>query len=217
MKKALVALFVVLMLFAFVGCANDKVEDKSEEMVQTFVNFMETASATSNVVGCNWELAGEESVDLSEQKYDDENPNLLTSIVKSVTGYETVIEITKNAGKVSYSKEGGGSEDTMLKEVVSAKDIDIECTLKDSEGESKEFSIKFSIEFEREYKMNEDGKTGMMWMDIKSFTLNGNEYKPVSAKVEISVENKTYKILSAKWNGKDVNLDLLNATTLIML
>ena len=41
MKKWFFVLLAIVVVFSFVGCDGKKVEDKSEEVVQTFTGFME--------------------------------------------------------------------------------------------------------------------------------------------------------------------------------
>lgn len=213
MKNGLFALLVIVFMFSFVGCDTNKVEDKSEEVVQNYVGFMEANSKGGNLMnGVEW---GSENVNLSMLEYDTSGSyNVLTSIVRNVIlrgvySYDdSSVKVTKKSGMIEVEVDNG---ETYGKEYVNAKDVEIEIKYTTSGGEEKVANVKFSIEFEREEReLSKEPKEGLLSGDIKSFVLDGKTYKPVSYSIKMS--GKGYTFISAKYDGNDVNLDLLNST-----
>ena len=58
---------------------------------------------------------------------------------------------------------------------------------------------------------SKEGKEVVYTIDVKSFTLNGKMYKPLSASFKIENESGETIILYAKYDGKNVNKDLLES------
>lgn len=209
MKKALLVLFTVLMLFAFVSC--DK--DKSDEMAHTFVDF----SDTFGDVFLLGRLFREGEVDLSTEEYDAtaENKNTLTLIVEDLLWSEgnkgTLLKVEQKEG-TAVVKEEYDKETNTRKFSVSAKGIIVSISYSDDEGNTK--VAKFSMSGSSEHTIVEKNeKEAVYSFSVTSAVLNGRTYKDVTATVFMSSQGS--KFTAATCDGKDVNLDILNAANLL--
>lgn len=211
MKKVLLSLFVVLMLFAFVGC--DK--DKSDEMAQTFVDF----SDTFKDVFLLGRLFREGEVDLSTEEYDAtaENKNTLTLIVEDLLWSEgsegTLLKVEQKEG-TAVVKEEYDKETNTRKYSVSAKGIIVSISYSDEEGETKVAKFSISGNYEQTYIDNLDEKgEAVSSFSSTSVVLNGRSYKDATATIHMGRQGSRFT--SATCDGKDVNLDILNAANLL--
>lgn len=211
MKKALLVLFTVLMLFAFVGC--DK--DKSDEMAQTFVDFTDTFGDVF-LIGRLFR-AGE--VNLSTEEYDAsaENKNTLTLIVEDLLWSEgnkgTLLKVEQKEGtavvKEEYDKETNTNKLSFV-----ANGIIVSISYSNDEGETKTAKFSMSGNHEQTYIDNWDEKGEAVGsFSITSVVLNGRSYKDATATIHLGRQG--LRFTAATCDGKDVNLDILNASNLL--
>lgn len=113
--------------------------------------------------------------------------------------------VQKKSGTIIAKLQGETEE--MGKISLKATDVKIEVSYE----EDKTAKLEFSIEAEMKVEASKDGKEVVYTIDVKSFTLNGKMYKPLSASFKIENESGETTILYAKYDGKNVNKDLLES------
>lgn len=212
MKKFLLALFAVLMLFAFVGC--DK--DKSDEMAQTFVDFTDTFGDVF-LIG---RLFREGEVNLSTEEYDAtaENKNTLTLIVEDLLWSEgskkgTLLKVEQNEGTAVVKEEYDKKTNTNKVSIV-ANGIIVSISYSDEKGQTQVAKFSMSGNYEQTYIDNWDEKEeAVSSFSITSVVLNGRSYKDAIATIHMSRQGSRFT--AASCDGKDVNLDILNAANLL--
>lgn len=212
MKKFLLALFAVLMLFAFVGC--DK--DKSDEMAQSFVDFTDTFGDVF-LIG---RLFREGEVNLSTEEYDAtaENKNTLTLIVEDLLWSEgskkgILLKVEQNEGTAVVKEEYDKKTNTNKVSIV-ANGIIVSISYSDEKGQTQVAKFSMSGNYEQTYIDNWDEKEeAVSSFSITSVVLNGRSYKDATATIHMSRQGSRFT--AASCDGKDVNLDILNAANLL--
>ena len=199
MRKVLIVLLSSLLLFSFASCE----KDKSEEIAQTFVDFVD-------------------SVNLLQDLYDS-----FDDVIISDTDYNTTpIDLSKSTAQPAFSS-------SFLKRYITIEDKQkIDVTKVESKGtisgttEDKEditftdtsFTITYNV-LSAEDKVVEEGKkltltlSGNYYAVEKdhtytvtiSMTLNGTEYA-----ASMVTDYSSNSVTEATVNGKDVNLTLVN-------
>ena len=207
MKKALVALFAVLMLFAVVSC--DK--DKSGEMAQTCVNFMDTYNDGSDLLYV-FDKVGKS--DISSETYDESSHNTLTSIVQYITRNDGAsnISVTEKTGTVDVKHESN-EEQTSFTTSIDAKSIVVKVSYSNYKNEKKTAEIAVSGNFSLVQTGNDEKVTTTF--NLKSLVLNGKTYKDITAVVVYEMSEDKAKFTAATCDGNDVNLDIINAADLL--
>lgn len=201
MKKLIIALLAIAVIFSFVGCDDKKVEDKSEEVVQTFTGFMEAMKESMSIM---LSIENEGEFNLEETEY--KSGNVLGDLVDDYLRLrEKKAKVQKKTGTIIAELQGEAEE--MRKISLKASDVKIEVSYE----EDKTAKLEFSIEAEMKMEASKEGKEVVYTIDVKSFTLNGKMYKPLSASFKIENESGETTILYAKYDGKNVNKDLLES------
>lgn len=201
MKKWFFVLLAIVVVFSFVGCDGKKVEDKSEEVVQTFTGFMEAMKESMSIM-----LSIEKEGEFNLEEIEYESGNVLGDLVDDYLRLRGKnAKVQKKSGTIIAKLQGETEE--MGKISLKASDVKIEVSYE----EDKTAKLEFSIEAEMKMEASKEGKEVVYTIDAKSFTLNGKMYKPLSASFKIENESGETIILYAKYDGKNVNKDLLES------
>ena len=185
MKKILIVLLSILLVLSFTSCE----KDKSEEMLSTYEKFGAGLRIGDNIHSARWEVK-----QVTASDYAGSSMYIVADIIRDFYNYDetfTVTEITEATGTI---KNIEGYTDTChikYENIV----ISYTYTYGESSGSGK---LSFSGTYSRDEK--DDVITY-----VYDFVVNGETYK-----TEYTLNN--YKeFTSAKINGTDVNLSLLNA------
>ena len=201
MRKVLIVLLASLLLFSFTSCE----KDKSEEIAQTFVDFVDTTNLLNDLYGSFEYVIIDDTdyttkpIDLSELG-DDDQPDFSSSFLKKYITIEDKQEIeikkVESTGTISGTTEDKkditftDTSFTVTYNVLSADDKVVE--------EGKKLTLTLSGHYYNETKDR------IETMKI-SMTLNSTEYAATMV-----TDWSTYTVTSATVNGKDVNLTLVN-------
>ena len=189
MKKTLLIMIAVLLIFSFTSC-----KDSSEEIIQTFEEYKNVQSFITNteyVIDSNEiEREGDE-VNYSVKKDDIDSYRVLSLLSHlgcdyksiTVTGASGTVVATNSATKLDHN----------------FKDIVVTYTVGDDE-EEKTFTM--SGTFKEEITGNEENPVTSY---AYSFKLNGTDYS------FSYTFDSNFVFTAAKVNGKDVNLKLVNS------
>lgn len=233
MKKTriVVIALAILMLFAFVGCKNDK----SEEMFQATADFFETVYAGSEI-SRNF-MTDNSTIDFSKQKFGDEVPyidsktgstcyqdNEITQFVKkniSEAYRKDTLKITTQKGIVTgIFKVEKDDKNKLAKRTyaLNVEDVVIEFEYENTNGEKieKRYSASAVLTGEGTITLSTAGEPEAMTAVVKyeSLTLNGKKYKPITATITGTIADEP-EITAATCNGKNANIDILNASGVI--
>lgn len=191
MKKTLLIMLAVLLLFSFVSC-----KDSSEEIIAVYEEY----KTTESIVEAAYDLIGFASATVSGDTVDytvverDINPLDLDSLLESL-GIET-----ENSG---ISVESGGKIEGTYKTGI----IDLEFKNIEIKYTASGIDEKQTLKLSGTYKYEVTGESGN---SVKStdynFKLNGKEYS-----LSYSM-NGADKYTKAIVNGKNVELRLLNSS-----
>lgn len=209
MKKTriVVIALAILMLFAFVGCKENTVDEK----VQATADFQDSFTAVL-YLGNNFPApiyAEELNSDLSMETYEEspDKVNALTIIIQSLVGPEdidtTQLEIKSKKGTITYIHDETKNDKGEIMEdsrYLNAKDVEVEIEYKGSNRK-----ISFSTILSQKSTGNGVSTTSI---NVNSLTLNGKTYKPIACTVVAG--NGLFEFISATCKGKAVDLDILN-------
>ncbi len=187
MKKILLILSAVLLLFSFVSC-----KDSSEDIVAVYEEYKATEVIKNRVYGlfnCSGGFEGTVKYTLTEK---DTETTSLAPLFKALGIEEEPATIESVSGTMEVTRVSGTD--------IEYKDIEIKYTISGSE-EVKTFTLSGT------YKANvPDASVKGVTNDDYSFKLNGKEYSLSNSR--ISSERKYTR---AVVNGKNVEIRLLNS------
>lgn len=187
MKKILLILSAVLLLFSFVSC-----KDSSEDIVAVYEEYKATEVIKNRVYGLFYFDADTDGT----VNYTAKIENITTSDISSLLKVLGIEETPSAIKSVSGTIEGTRKSDIDIE----YKDIEIKYTISGSE-EVKTFTLSGT------YKANvPDASVKGVTNDDYSFKLNGKEYSLSNSR--ISSERKYTR---AVVNGKNVEIRLLNS------
>ena len=209
MKKTriVVIALAILMLFAFVGCKENTVDEK----VQATADFQDSFTAVFYLEN-NFSIpfyVEELNSDLSVETYEEspDKVNALTIIVQNLCGLEdidrTQLVIKSKKGTITYNYEESKNDKGETVEVLrntNAKDVEVEIEYKGSNRK-----ISFSTILSEKSIKNE---VNAISINVNSLTLNGKTYKPIAC--TFVADGGLLKFISATCGGKAVDLDILN-------
>ena len=189
MKKTLLIMLAVLLLFSFVSC-----KDGSEEIIAVYEEYKTTASILNYAYNLIDFPDSAENVDYTVVVKDVFSSYFNTLLENKLGIEEEEAKIASTSGKIV-----GTYKDTEVN--LEFKDVEIKYTVSESEKE-KSFTLSGT------YKTEITGESGkrVNSMDY-NFKLNGKEY---SLSYIYNEAGKKYS--SAVVNGKNVELRLLNST-----
>ena len=189
MKKTLLIMLAVLLLFSFVSC-----KDGSEEIIAVYEEYKTTASILNYAYNLIDFPDSAENVDYTVVVKDVFSSYFNTLLENKLGIEEEEAKITSTSGRIV-----GTYKDTEVN--LEFKDVEIKYTVSESEKE-KSFTLSGT------YKTEITGESGkrVNSMDY-NFKLNGKEY---SLSYIYNEAGKKYS--SAVVNGKNVELRLLNST-----
>ena len=189
MKKTLLIMIAVLLIFSFTSC-----KDSSEEIIQTFEDYKKIQSfiVYADDVISNSEIKREgDEVNYSVKK-DDISDYYLVDLLEGI-GYDyTSVTVTGASGTVVATNSATKLDHNF-------KDIVITYTVGEDAAE-KTFTM--SGTFKEEITGSEENPVKSF---AYSFKINGTDYS-----LSYSFNSK-YEVTAAKVNGKDVNLRLVNS------
>ena len=209
MKKTriVVIALAILMLFAFVGCKENTVDEK----VQATADFQDSFTAVLYLEN-NFDVpfyVEELNSNLSMETYEKSSDkiNALTLIVQSLCGPEdidtTQLVIKSKKGTITYIHDETKNDKGEIMEAsryLNAKDVEVEIEYKGSNRK-----ISFSTIFSQKSIENE---VNAISINVNSLTLNGKTYKPIAC--TFVAGNGLFEFISATCGGKAVDLDILN-------
>lgn len=190
MKRILIVLFSVLLVFSFSSCE----KDKSDEVIANYEEYWKTMKIWSNSTDViDYEAAeGTGIVEVSLKAGDTGKVNKysLQDSLKLIGVKGKVDSIESVSGSITGTHKGMSNWDLTYKDIV------ITYKLEDDETE-----YTFTLSGTDKSVLSEDG---IQTAEI-NLKINGKEYK-----ISQTANNKTNKFISATVNGKDVNMRLLN-------
>lgn len=200
MKKILLSLLVLLSLLSFVSCE----KDKSEEVISNYENFTETFMMVNPVAGI---FPTETNTALKDTEIDNDSLTAFLSAIHS--GKKVTLssnDNTKTKFDGGYIKIEGKDEKKKTSEISNAS-FTVSYKVDDTKVENKTYKISSTA------TLNEsDDKVSFTYSltinDKTSSTMNDKTYKSISYTYDGE------KFTSAKVDGKDVSLRLLNASRL---
>lgn len=184
-----------------------------DEVVQPVVDFIDSTAAYTKVEG--YRITGEnKSYDLSKENYEEYGYNILTAIIKDLVENEDInkdyLEIKSKKGLITYYEETKNDKNigTLLTKL-EADDVAVEIKYK---GINNKISFSFVITEKSQYPVDETSDPSMFTrsIEVESLTLNDKAYKSFTATLGTD-DGVNVKFTSATCEGKDVNLDILNA------
>lgn len=210
MKKYLIILICALLAFSLISCE----KDKSEEMLDTFEAFNDTAKKASVMKEVfnsyiNTDLPTtaadgkhEYSVALADDKGAKLNQKALEALIKWGLATEHDVKVTKwelTTGELKGKIEGDINTNGSLE--VSVTNAKFTCTydiVDGSEPEPIEKNKTYDFTINMKYKESKEGSKVSFYI---SFSINGK-----TNEVSYIIDTSTREMLSASINGKKVNL-----------
>lgn len=183
-----------------------------DEVVQPVVDFIDSTAAYTKVEGYRTTDTNK-SCDLSKENYEEYGYNILTAIIKDLVGSESInkdkLKIKSNKGLITYNHEEVTNENIKTESTnLKADDVVVEIVYN---GTNKKISFSFVVTEKLQYSDDEtpDPSTITRSIEVESLTLNDKTYKSFTA--TLGTDGKNGWFTSATCDGKDVNLDILNA------
>ena len=201
MRKVLIVLLASLLLFSFTSCE----KDKSEEIAQTFVDFVDTTNLLNDLYGSFKYVIIDDTdyttdpIDLSELG-DDDQPDFSSSFLKKYITIEDKqkIEVKKVESTGTISGTTKDKEDITFTDTSFTVTYNVLSAKEDVVESGKKLTLTLSGNYYNETKDH------IETMKI-SMTLNSTEYAATMV-----TDWSTRTVTSATVNGKDVNLTLVN-------
>jgi len=199
MKKLSIVLLCVLLAFSFVSCE----KDKSEDMVTTYENFCagwRDADETYDLFYTALEAASEDiNIDLAATSTAVKG---VSNYVKDYLGNENITVDNSETVKFTEGKITGTKNTTSAS--LTFKDAKFKVSYhENAKGWASTTTLEFLINGTYEYSLDEEAKTESF---AYNFTVNEKTYN-----VSYTENSETNRYISAKVNGKDVEVRLLNA------
>ena len=185
MKKILIVLLSILLVLSFTSCE----KDKSEEMLSTYEKFAAGLRIGENIHSARYDVK-----QVTASDYTGSILYIVRDIVKDLYNYDetfTITGITEATGTIKNIEGYTDNYHIKYENIV----ISYTYTYGESSGSGK---LSFSGTYSRDVEDNT--KTY-----VYDFVVNGENYK-----TEYTLNNYE-EFTSAKINGTDVNLSLLNA------
>ncbi len=188
MKRILIVLLSVLLVFSFSSCE----KDKSEEVIAVYEDYWKTSAIIGNVSGIpGYTVPGEGSNKV--------NATVSKDTLRYESNLQDYLELVGVEGKVDSITDASGSITGTYdsNQVMDLTYNDVVITYKMT-GDDAEHKLTFSGT--QKFQITDDVQTGEF-----KFTVNGTVYS-YSTKADL----KAVKYISVSVNGKDVDVRLLN-------
>ena len=189
MKKTLLIMLAVLLLFSFVSC-----KDSSDEIIAVYEEYKTTepiVKAAYNLIGFSSATVSGDTVDYTVVERD-VNPLDLDSLLESLGVETTTSDISvESGGKIEGTYKTGIID-------LEFKNIEIKYTASEIDG-------KQTLKLSGTYKKENDASDSNVWNYDYSFKLNDKEYS-----LSYSMKGAD-KYTRAIVDGKNVELRLLNS------
>ncbi len=211
MKRIIIPILIISLFVLFISCTNS-VSDAVKENEERLVGFMDTYRAVKGYFNSSVLKKAEGAWDLS--KYETEKN--VDEIVEYII-YATIDDfdkITSAAGTFTNKTEKDESNGT--KYTYTFNGVVIKYTLEES-GEEKTLTIDGVLSTREEEKTTPAETTTYTYDDLVYFERDGEVYRRMSAVIS-TVNNSSglyYTLLSASYDGHDVNCDILNRSNFL--
>ena len=211
MKKALLVLFAVLMLFAFVGCDNTKIDSKVEEEGNPTEDFIEAYRTSRKLVSWIPYVSVEEGETRKTLEVDMAAKDSIGK--QAVLSWFISLMDMEETQLLDYEAIGKVIVDVVVsdkKQVCIAKIEDVEVNLTYENEEGSKLNSKMTINGKFTDEQGYDGFSGK----VESLIVNGIAYNNLVFAFELD-NYMPIGFSSATCDGKEVNLDILNAANLL--